>query len=108
MNSASAKKNAPKKKGYFATVPPQEILPIVNSRYESSVRGIFVIGDVTGLPLVKVAANQGREVIEKMEQSGLFQAPTGKEDERLDLVIVGGGPAGISAAIECEKRGLVR
>ena len=94
----------PRNKKYFATVPPQEILPIVNSRYESSVRGVFVIGDVTGLPLVKVAANQGREVIEKMESSGLFQASD--KLEGLDLVIVGGGPAGISAAIECEKRNL--
>jgi thioredoxin reductase/Pyruvate/2-oxoacid:ferredoxin oxidoreductase delta subunit len=97
--------NKPKKKpAYFATVPPQEILPIVNSRYESSVRGLFVIGDVTGLPLVKVAANQGREVIEGMEKSRLFQVS--KNSEGLDLVIIGGGPAGISAAIECEKRNL--
>ena len=55
---------------YFATVPPQEILPIVNTRYESSVRGIYVIGDVTGLPLVKVAANQGVDVIARMEADG--------------------------------------
>ena len=89
---------------YFATVPPQEILPIVDSRYESSVKGIFVVGDVTGLPLVKVAANQGRDVIEKMKQNGLLKAD-GAADEGLDIVIVGGGPAGISAAIECEKIG---
>ena len=89
---------------YFATVPAQEILPIVDSRFESSVKGLFVVGDVTGLPLVKVAANQGREVIEKMEDSQLFVGS--KEREGLDLAIVGGGPAGISAAIECEKRGL--
>jgi len=63
-----------------------------------------VIGDVTGLPLVKVAANQGREVIERMEQGGLLEGS--KERDGLELVIVGGGPAGISAAIECEKRGL--
>ena len=106
MSTNELKKTAPQKgASYFATVPPQEILPIVNSRYESSVRGIFVIGDVTGLPLVKVAANQGREVIEKMEKSGLFKNVAG-EDERLDIVIAGGGPAGISAAIECEKRNL--
>jgi thioredoxin reductase/Pyruvate/2-oxoacid:ferredoxin oxidoreductase delta subunit len=97
--------NQPKKRTpYFATVPPQEILPIVNGRYESSVRGLFVIGDVTGLPLVKVAANQGREVVERMEKSGLFK--NSQSLEGLDMVIVGGGPAGISAAIECEKRGL--
>ena len=90
---------------YFATVPPQEILPIVNSRYESSVRGIYVIGDVTGLPLVKVAANQGVEVMARMEADGVYRQRS-QDDERLDLVIIGGGPAGLSAAIEAEKRGL--
>ena len=93
-----------KKTSYFATVPPQEILPIVDSRFESSVKGMFVVGDVTGLPLVKVAANQGRQVIERMESARLFE--NSSKLEGLDLVIVGGGPAGISAAIECEKRGL--
>ena len=101
MASAQKKK---KKSGYFATVPPQEILPIINSRFESSVKGMFVVGDVTGLPLVKVAANQGRQVIEGMEKSRLFE--NSSDLEGLDLVIVGGGPGGISAAIECEKRGL--
>jgi thioredoxin reductase/Pyruvate/2-oxoacid:ferredoxin oxidoreductase delta subunit len=93
-----------KKKSYFATVPPQEILPIIDDRYESTVKGLFVVGDVTGLPLVKIAANQGREVIEGMESAGLFAAS--EQTEGLDLVIIGGGPAGISAAIECQKRGV--
>ena len=88
---------------YLATVPPQEIVPIINSRYESSVKGIYVIGDVTGFPLVKVAANQGREVIEGMEESR--SASANADAEGLDLVIVGGGPAGISAGIEAAKRG---
>lgn len=100
---SSTKSNSNRK--LLATVPPQEILPLVNSRFESSVRGIFVIGDVTGFPLVKVAANQGRQVIDRMEKDGYFKR-SAKSPEGLDLVIVGGGPAGISAAIEAEKRGL--
>jgi len=93
------------RRSYFATVPPQEILPIVDASYESSVSGIFVIGDVTGLPLVKIAANQGADVIERMQQAGRFR-PADAEDGRLDLVIIGAGPAGLAAAVEAEHRGL--
>ncbi|MCR9202335.1 MAG: NAD(P)-binding domain-containing protein [Planctomycetaceae bacterium] len=96
---------SPAPSAYFATVPPQEILPIVNGRYESSVPGIYIIGDVTGLPLVKVAANQGVEVIQKMQDGKAFERPA-DDDGRLDLVIIGGGPAGLSAAIEAQKLGL--
>ena len=95
-----------RQKKYLATVPPQEILPVLNDRYESTVKGIYLIGDVTGLPLVKVAANQGREVIEKLAHSfSASQDPSEDDAAYLDLVIIGGGPAGISAAVEAATRG---
>lgn len=103
MSLATVKTNRKKPK-FFATVPPQEILPIINDRFESSVKGIYVIGDVTGLPLVKVAANQGVDVIDKMVASGVFQQS--HDDQGLDLVIIGAGPAGLSAAMEAQQRGL--
>lgn len=93
-----------KKKGYFATVPPNEIVPVVNAAHESKIRGIYVIGDVTGLPLVKIAANQGVEVVAKMEKRGAFKERA--SDGRYDAVIVGAGPAGLSAALELQQRGL--
>jgi len=90
---------------YFATVPPQEILPVVDSHFQSSIRGIYIVGDVTGMPLVKVAANQGAQVVAHMDADRAFE-PLADGGDALDLVIIGGGPAGVAAAIEAEKRGL--
>ena len=102
--SEAAKPDSSKVKrgGYWASVPPQEILPIIDSKYETSVKGIYVIGDATGFPLVKVAANQGRQVIERMAADSVIDS---NSTEGLDLVIIGGGPAGISAAIQATKLG---
>jgi NosR/NirI family transcriptional regulator, nitrous oxide reductase regulator len=101
MATTTATKKTPR--NVVATVPPQEILPIVDGNFESNVPGIYVIGDVTGLPLVKVAANHGTELLKKMEKQGRFQH---RADEGLDLVIIGAGPAGLSAALEAQERGL--
>ena len=79
---------------------------MVNTEYQSKIKGLYVIGDVTGLPLVKVAANQGVEVIQRMEKRGVFQTRS-EEEGLLDLAIVGGGPAGISAALEARRLGLM-
>ena len=100
--AAKPDSNKVKPRGYLASVPPQEILPIIDSKFETSVKGIYVIGDATGFPLVKVAANQGRQVIERMAADSVVNPSS---DEGLDLVIIGGGPAGISAAIEATKLG---
>jgi thioredoxin reductase/NAD-dependent dihydropyrimidine dehydrogenase PreA subunit len=90
---------------YVASVPPEEILPVSNGRYESTVKGIYVIGDVTGLPLVKVAANHGVDVIAGMRQSGdLPGAPPA--DGVHDVLIIGAGPAGVSAAVEASRIGV--
>jgi putative YpdA family bacillithiol system oxidoreductase len=80
-------------------------LPILDAHYQSSVPGLYVIGDVTGVPLVKIAANQGAEVIERMEQNRAF-ARDDHDAGSLDVVIIGAGPAGLAAALEAEKKNL--
>lgn len=105
MTDALSQTSSPQKRRYFATVPPQEILPVIDRNYESSVAGIYVVGDVTGVPLVKIAANHGAEVIERMEAQKVFHR-NDAGDGPLDVVIIGGGPAGLSAGIEAAKRGL--
>ena len=41
-------------------------LPMLDARYESIVRGLYVIGSLAGYPLIKQALNQGFEVIEQI------------------------------------------
>lgn len=67
--------------------------------------GIHLAGDVTGLPLIRNAINQGAHAVAAIAES-LHRDGQPRGAERLDLVIVGAGPAGISAALEAEQQRL--
>ena len=41
-------------------------LPVLDSRYQSNVEGLYVIGSLAGYPLIKQSLNQGFEVIEQI------------------------------------------
>ncbi|WP_333874474.1 NAD(P)-binding domain-containing protein [Methylobacter sp.] len=41
-------------------------LPVLDSRYQSTVKNLYVIGSLAGYPLIKQALNQGFEVIEQI------------------------------------------
>jgi len=62
--------------------------------------GVYLAGDVTGMPLIKNAIAQGDRAVATIAQ-GL-----GKHRHELDLLIVGAGPAGISAALKAKALGL--
>gem|GEM_PF-730959 len=66
--------------------------------------GLFLAGDVTGLPLIKNAILQGAHAVTRIADiAKKVPAPPGA---RLDLLIVGAGPAGISAALRAKELGL--
>ncbi|MEJ7731367.1 MAG: NAD(P)-binding domain-containing protein [Polyangiaceae bacterium] len=67
--------------------------------------GLFLAGDVTGLPLIKNAIHQGALAVRGVQRS-LEQAGERRGDGALDLLVVGAGPAGISAALEAKSLGL--
>ncbi len=81
-----------------------EPYPQLNENGESSQPGVFIIGDLTGVPLLKFAVKSGVDIVDKLLQSGL-QAGSNSTDMP-EVLIAGAGPAGISCAIECHKRGL--
>lgn len=76
--------------------------PATSSELESQdVNGLFLAGDLTGLPLIKNAINQGVRVIDHLATS----LPR-RRSAKLDVAIVGAGPAGLSAALRAKEKGL--
>jgi thioredoxin reductase (NADPH) len=76
-------------------------LPHVNPNFETNVPGIFIAGELGGMGLIKNAVEQGRQAAESIVHT------LNKEHKAsYDLIIIGAGPAGISACLAAKKHGL--
>lgn len=76
-------------------------LPHVNQFFETNVKGIYIAGEIGGMGLIKNAVEQGKQAVDN-----LVKGITAKGRFEHDLVIVGAGPAGISATMQAKKHGL--
>ncbi|HEU0035462.1 MAG TPA: NAD(P)-binding domain-containing protein [Kofleriaceae bacterium] len=86
--------------------PPPLKVPEIDDNFQTVVPGQYLIGEVAGKPLVKNAANLGRAVIEHMLATGMRPGAIGNSETIVDVLIVGSGPGGLSAALTCIQRGL--
>jgi thioredoxin reductase len=84
-------------------IPPRKV-PNRNQRLMTNVPGIYMVGDVSGVPLIKNALNEGAQVIDYIIEDLQKQGPNPKAD--YDVAIIGVGPAGISATSLAKQRGL--
>jgi thioredoxin reductase/NAD-dependent dihydropyrimidine dehydrogenase PreA subunit len=77
--------------------------PRVDAHLESLDRpGVFLAGDLTGVPLIRNAIAQGTRVVDRVAE-----LPRAARDAaRVDLVVVGAGPAGLAAALRAKELGL--
>jgi thioredoxin reductase (NADPH) len=75
-------------------------LPHVNQNFETNVQGIFIAGELGGMGLIRNAVEQGRQAVENIVKTFNSQGA------EYDLIIIGAGPAGISAALNAKKHGL--
>ncbi len=81
---------------------PIDDRPAVTQTLESAdVPGLYLAGDLTGMPLIRNAINQGAVAVRSAVASGRRTV-----GDQLDLVIVGAGPAGLSAALQAKQEGL--
>lgn len=71
--------------------------PQRDPRFMTNVPGCYIIGDVSGTPLIKNAANEGADVIKHISHEKQSFKPEPKAE--LDVAIIGAGPAGLSAAV---------
>jgi thioredoxin reductase (NADPH) len=81
----------------MATASMGANMPYLTPENETSLENLFIVGELGGLALIKNAVNQGRECVDAIARR--FAATGPAPPGIYDLVIVGAGPAGISAAL---------
>ncbi len=87
-----------------AAAPPAGATALGDSLESREVPGLFLAGDTTGLALIRNAINQGAHAVRTI--AARRRARTRLDGELLDLLVVGAGPAGLSAALEAHALGL--
>lgn len=88
-------------------------VPRVNEQFETNIPGIFIVGELGGMGLIKTAINEGKLVIDQIRKRLPKPANTNLHDasgpdpvqagEVADVIIVGSGPAGISATLSAHQ-----
>ncbi len=77
--------------------------PEVNEDRESNIPGLYIIGDLAGAPVIKLAMAQGYEVIEHIASKS---DAIGNDPDQYDLLIVGAGASGLNAALAAGENGM--
>jgi len=73
-------------------------LPYLSAELETTVENLFMAGELTGLALIKNAVRQGQECIDRIADR-LAESDREPLAGVVDVIIVGAGPAGISATL---------
>ncbi len=82
-----------------------EKAPAINADGSTNVAGVYIVGDLTGIPLLKFSSDTGARVIGTIAEESGFKPGSG-DTETLDVAIIGAGVSGLAAAMEASKRGL--
>ena len=77
--------------------------PLIKKHNESNVPGLYVIGDLAGAPVIKLAMEQGVNVAEHIASLPDARA---NDPNVYDLIVIGAGAAGLNAALTAQDKGL--
>lgn len=91
----------------FGTAERGVDIPLLRAGYETNVDGVFVVGELGGMGLIRNAMRQGQKAIESVPGAlARPQARAAGDPAAADVLIVGAGPAGLAAAVACVDRGV--
>ncbi len=85
----------------FGTARRGVDLPEVSEFYESSRPGVYVVGELGGMGLIKNAFRQGLAASRHIAQS---RGP--RASDAVDAAVVGAGPAGLATVLGLQEQGL--
>jgi len=75
-------------------------LPVLNPNFETNVPGLFIAGELGGMGLIRNALTQGVQAVQEIAKNHQ------RSPKRLDVLIVGAGPAGMGAALTAKSLNL--
>ena len=76
-------------------------LPLLDPNFQTTRQGVYIIGELGGMGLIRNAVRQGRQAADHVA-SGRRRAGV----DAYDAVVVGAGPAGVSATLRLMEEGL--
>jgi len=76
-------------------------LPHIDQNFETNMKGIYIAGELGGMGLIKNSVEQGKQAIESIVKS-----KKESKENVIDVIIIGAGPAGISATLAAKENGL--
>jgi thioredoxin reductase/Pyruvate/2-oxoacid:ferredoxin oxidoreductase delta subunit len=75
-------------------------------QFETTIKNLFIVGELGGLALIKNAINQGRDCIDNIANRINAMGARRSAPDLFDVLIVGAGPAGISASLRAIEKKL--
>src|SRR5579862_2204521 len=81
-------------------------IPHLNSQHETTIKNMFIVGELGGLALIKNAINQGRNCVDTIANRMAAFGGSRSASDIYDVLIVGAGPAGISASLRAIEKKL--
>ncbi|MBL4702562.1 MAG: NAD(P)-binding domain-containing protein [Phycisphaeraceae bacterium] len=83
-----------------------EKLPIANDDGSTNVQGLYIVGDLTGVPLLKFSADTGARAVMTIANDPSFVKRETSDAAVVDIAIIGGGVSGYAAAMQAKIQNL--